>query len=180
MASPVGVDGALRVVNAISAFNLAGAAFPEHEVLTSSNRSAFQGHLRPFQCQASRHESPLDEGLLQYSEAFVPRRSKDGKQHTYWSLVETVRTSDGPRQRRFCYLGELNGNAQARWLKTIEVFNEHGESRQLKRFPSQVEPPPNDPNPKCHSILSGARRQTNRKRRPMAAFTGIVDRAVMS
>lgn len=74
------------------------------------------------------------------------RRSKDGKQHTYWSLVETVRTSDGPRQRGLCYLGELNGNAQARWLKTIEVFNEHGESRQLKLFPSQVEPPPNDPN----------------------------------
>ena len=23
-------------------------------------------------------------------------RSKDGKEHTYWSLVETVRTPDGP------------------------------------------------------------------------------------
>ena len=74
------------------------------------------------------------------------QRSKDGKQHTYWSLVETVRTSDGPRQRTLCYLGELNGNAQARWLKTIEVFNEQGESRQLKLFPSEVEPPENDPN----------------------------------
>jgi transposase len=74
------------------------------------------------------------------------QRHKDGKQHTYWSLVETVRTADGPRQRRLCYLGELNGNAQARWLKTIEVFNEQGESRQLKLFPSEVEPPPNDLN----------------------------------
>jgi hypothetical protein len=74
------------------------------------------------------------------------RRSKDGKQHTYWSLGETVCTSDGPRQRTLCYLGELNGNAQARWLKTIEVFNEQGESRQLKLFPSAVEPPQNDPN----------------------------------
>ena len=35
-------------------------------------------------------------------------RKKDGKQHRYWSLVETVRTPDGPRQRRLCYLGELN------------------------------------------------------------------------
>jgi hypothetical protein len=26
-------------------------------------------------------------------------RKKDGKDHSYWSLVETVRTSDGPRQR---------------------------------------------------------------------------------
>jgi transposase len=61
-------------------------------------------------------------------------------------LVETVRSPDGPRQRRLCYLGELNGNGQARWLKTIEVFNEQGESRQLKLFPSEVEPPHNDPN----------------------------------
>ena len=74
------------------------------------------------------------------------QRRKDGKQHTYWSLVETVRTSDGPRQRTLCYLGELNGNAQARWLKTIEVFNEQGESRQLKLFPSEVEPAENEPN----------------------------------
>jgi len=74
------------------------------------------------------------------------QRHKDGKQHTYWSLVETVRTADGPRQRRLCYLGELNGNAQTRWLKTVEVFNEHGESCQLKLFPSEVEPPHNEPN----------------------------------
>ena len=73
-------------------------------------------------------------------------RTKDGKPHTYWSLVETIRTPDGPRQRTLCYLGELNGSAQARWLKTIEVFNEQGESRQLKLFPAEVEPPEDDPN----------------------------------
>jgi transposase len=72
-------------------------------------------------------------------------RDKDGKDHTYWSLVETVRTPDGPRQKTLCYLGELNSSAQARWLKTIEVFNEQGEAQQLKLFPSQVEPPPDDP-----------------------------------
>jgi len=74
------------------------------------------------------------------------QREKDGKKHTYWSLVETVRTPDGPRQRTLCYLGELNGSAQTRWLKTIEVFNEQGESRQLKLFPAEVEPPEDDPN----------------------------------
>ena len=73
------------------------------------------------------------------------RRSKDGKDHTYWSLVEAVRTPDGPRQRTLCYLGELNDSAQARWLKTIEVFNEQGETQQLKLFPSHVEPPADDP-----------------------------------
>jgi len=57
-------------------------------------------------------------------------RIKDGKRHSYWSLVETVRTPDGPRQRTLCYLGELNDSAQVRWLKTIEVFNQQGESRE--------------------------------------------------
>src|ERR1700674_3607048 len=69
------------------------------------------------------------------------QRSKDGKDHTYWSLVETVRTVGGPRQRTLCYLGELNGCAQARWLKSVEVFNEQGEAQQLKLFPSHVESP---------------------------------------
>jgi len=72
-------------------------------------------------------------------------RSKDGKEHTYWSRVETVRTPNGPRQRTVCYRGELNHSGQARWLKAIEVFNEQGERRQLKLFPSEVEPPENDP-----------------------------------
>jgi hypothetical protein len=72
------------------------------------------------------------------------QREKDGKRHRYWSLVETVRTPDGPRQRTLCYLGELNGTAQARWLKTIEVFNQQGESRQLKLFPAEIEPPGDD------------------------------------
>lgn len=72
-------------------------------------------------------------------------RDKDGKDHRYWSLVETVRTPNGPRQRTLCYLGELNSSAQARWLKTIEVFNEQGEAQQLKLFPSEVAPPAHDP-----------------------------------
>jgi transposase len=73
------------------------------------------------------------------------QRNEDGKDHTYWSLVETVRTVDGPRQRTLCYLGELNGSAQARWLKSVEVFNEQGEAQQLKLFPSHLEVPDDDP-----------------------------------
>src|ERR1700733_15011293 len=72
-------------------------------------------------------------------------RIKDGKELTYWSLVETVRTADGPRQKTLCYLGELNSSAQARWLTTIDVFNEQGEAQQLKLFPSHVAPPEDDP-----------------------------------
>jgi transposase len=73
------------------------------------------------------------------------QRSKDGKDHTYWSLVETIRTANGPRQRTLCYLGELNSSAQARWLRTVQVFNDQGEAEQLKLFPSHVESPPDDP-----------------------------------
>ncbi len=72
-------------------------------------------------------------------------RPKDGKEHAYWSLVETVRTPNGPRQRTVCYLGELNHSAQARWHRAIEVFNEQGERRQLKLFPADAEAPENDP-----------------------------------
>jgi transposase len=72
-------------------------------------------------------------------------RGKDGKDHTYWSLVEAVRTPDGPRQKTLCHLGDLNSSAHARWIKTIEVFNEQGETQQLKLFPSDVEPPVDDP-----------------------------------
>src|SRR3954453_21741560 len=73
------------------------------------------------------------------------RRSRDGRDKSYGSRVETAGTPDGPRQKTLCYLGELNASAQARWLKTIEVFNEQGEAQQLKLFPSQVEPPTDDP-----------------------------------
>ena len=35
-------------------------------------------------------------------------RHKDGKAHFYWSLVETYRTSSGPRQRTVAYLGDMD------------------------------------------------------------------------
>jgi len=72
-------------------------------------------------------------------------RSKDGKDHTYWTLVESARTPDGPRQRTLCHLGELNGADHARWLKTAEVFNEQGEAQQLKLFPAHMAPSTDDP-----------------------------------
>ena len=56
-----------------------------------------------------------------------------------------MRTPDGPRQKTLCYLGELNSSAQARWLTTVEVFNDQGEARQLKLFPSHVAPAEDDP-----------------------------------
>lgn len=72
-------------------------------------------------------------------------RGKDGKEHVYWSLVETIRTAEGPRQKTLCYLGELSSSALARWVRTVEIFNEQGEAQQLKLFTSDVEVPANDP-----------------------------------
>jgi uncharacterized membrane protein len=70
------------------------------------------------------------------------QRTKDGKDHISWSLVETVRTVDDPRQRTLCYWGGVEWiRAQARWLKSVEVFNDQGEAEQLKLFPSHSEVP---------------------------------------
>ena len=66
-------------------------------------------------------------------------RSKDGKEHRYYSLVESVRTSRGPQHRTLAYLGELNGTAESAWRKTILVFNgEGGDECQLELFASDA------------------------------------------
>ena len=66
-------------------------------------------------------------------------RFKDGKQHTYWSLMETIRTVDGTRQRVLCYLGELNSSRKSSWYKAIKVFNDDGREEQLSLFPSDCD-----------------------------------------
>lgn len=52
-------------------------------------------------------------------------RKKNGKQHRYWSVVESRRRPDGESaQRHVLYLGEINDSQQAAWRKTITVFDE--------------------------------------------------------
>src|SRR5580692_11292286 len=46
-------------------------------------------------------------------------RSKDGKKHGYWSLVETVRTPDGPRQRTQ-WFGVFTGTRLEATLRTVQ------------------------------------------------------------
>ena len=62
-------------------------------------------------------------------------RNKDGKTHTYYALVESVRTDAGPRQHVVAYLGELNQDQQRRWQRTVVFHNRQGEERQLRLFP---------------------------------------------
>jgi hypothetical protein len=64
-------------------------------------------------------------------------RRKDGKTHTYWSIVENRRL-DGGRvvQRHVLYLGEINSSQITAWRKAIEVLDEDaGERRTLALFP---------------------------------------------
>jgi len=44
-------------------------------------------------------------------------RRKNGKQHTYWALVESYRTAGGSRQRVVAYLGELKGSEKSGWAQ---------------------------------------------------------------
>jgi len=60
-------------------------------------------------------------------------RTKDGKTHRYWSVVENRRVSGGGVvQRQVLYLGELNDNQRAGWVRTIEAFSdEKSKTKQL-------------------------------------------------
>ena len=66
------------------------------------------------------------------------RRFKDGKEHRYWSIVESRRCS-GQRivQRHVLYLGEINDSQKESWLKCIEVFDASSQQQvRLALFPS--------------------------------------------
>src|SRR5439155_7382376 len=61
------------------------------------------------------------------------RRRKDGKEHRYWSIVESRRCSGaGIVDRHVLYLGEINDSQKQAWLKCIEVFDE--QSRRQERL----------------------------------------------
>src|SRR5687767_12232831 len=44
-------------------------------------------------------------------------RAKNGKKHTYWALVESIRTAKGSRQRVVAYLGELKAGEKSGWAQ---------------------------------------------------------------
>src|ERR1700757_2812868 len=67
------------------------------------------------------------------------RRRKDGKEHRYWSIVESRRCAGGRVvQRPVLYLGEINDSQHAAWCRLIEAFDEgSGRYRQLALFPAE-------------------------------------------
>ncbi len=76
------------------------------------------------------------------------RRLKDGKEHRYWSVVESIRTRRGVIKRQALYLGEINDSQRAQWCSALEVVNEaDGSVRQMSLFPEDRTPPPDVTNP---------------------------------
>lgn len=71
----------------------------------------------------------------------VHRRHKDGKEHRYFSVVESRRVARRRVvHRTVVYLGEINDSQQAAWRKTLEVFDEkEQEFATLSLFPDDRE-----------------------------------------
>jgi transposase len=71
------------------------------------------------------------------------KRKKDGKEHRYWSVVESGRHPSGPvHQKTLLYLGELNDSQHAAWTKALEIFNaDSGRNETRSLFPADRTPP---------------------------------------
>jgi transposase len=73
-------------------------------------------------------------------------RTKDGKRHAYFTLVESKRTRRGPRQRIVAELGELSWDEQRRWQRTAIFHTRHEDGRQLPLLLDDEQAPlPDDP-----------------------------------
>ena len=63
-------------------------------------------------------------------------RRKSGKKHTYWALVESVRTARGSRHRVVAYLGELKKSERNGWAQLCRRLN-----KEQRPQPSLFDPP---------------------------------------
>lgn len=62
-------------------------------------------------------------------------RKKNGKEHSYWSIVENRRLADGRvAQRHVLYLGEINDAQEQGWARSIEVFQDGNPQPQTMRL----------------------------------------------
>ena len=52
-------------------------------------------------------------------------RKKDGKVHAYWALVESQRTSRGPRQHVVAYLGEMDAAGRVGLKMAVQGRRDH-------------------------------------------------------
>lgn len=71
-------------------------------------------------------------------------RRKNGKQHTYWALVESVRTEKGSRQRVVAYLGELKRSEQDGWAQLGRKMDGRKPDRRSLFDPPHYDDPSDD------------------------------------
>ena len=70
------------------------------------------------------------------------RRFKDGKEHRYWSVVESCRRRDGRVvQRQVLHLGEINDGQRAAWCRAVEVVREGSGAEPMALFAEDREAP---------------------------------------
>ena len=68
---------------------------------------------------------------------FLKRRTrqKDGKEHVYYSVCESLRVHHGRTvQRQLLHLGELNTTQRESWQHTLDVLHEDGSRHQRRLF----------------------------------------------
>jgi hypothetical protein len=77
------------------------------------------------------------------------KRIKDGKEHRYFSVVESVRHPGAkhPVQKPILYRGELNDSQPAAWAKARLVCAAATQQTQPRRLFPADRPPPPDPIP---------------------------------
>jgi transposase len=80
----------------------------------------------------------VDDTRSQGWQMFLRRckRKKNGKQHTYWALVESYRTARGSRQRIVAYIGELKEDEQNGWVQLGRRLD-----KKSRPLPSLFDPP---------------------------------------
>ena len=73
-------------------------------------------------------------------------RRKNGKNHTYWALVESIRTARGSRHRVVAYLGELKKSERNGWAQLCRRLNkEHHPEPSLFDPPHYDDPTDDEP-----------------------------------
>ena len=84
---------------------------------------------------------------------------KNGKRHTYWALVKSIRTARGPRHQVVAYLGELRPAEQVGWARVAQMVD-HRPAPCLPLFDSAES---NEPVPKKIEVcVDGARVERTR------------------
>jgi transposase len=76
---------------------------------------------------------------------FLKRRTrrKDGKEHVYYSVCESLRVHGGrTMQRQLLHLGELNTTQHDAWQHTLDVLHEDGSRHQRRLFTDRENPAP--------------------------------------